>query len=171
MYEKILVTGGAGLVGSHTIDLLIRERGFDKSGQIVALDNFVRGRRENLAWAREHAHDLKLVEGDIRDRKLVNELMQGTDLLIHMAALRITHCAAEPRTAVEVMAMAPFDILEAAVNAKVKKVVAASSASIYGLAEKFPTEESHHPYDNRTLYGAAKIFMGGFCAASTICMG
>ena len=81
--------------------------------------------------------------------------------MFHEAAIRITQCAEEPRLAKEVLVDGTFNVLEACVDAKVKRVVAASSASIYGLAEEFPTGESHHPYDNRTLYGAAKLFNEG----------
>ena len=151
--QKILVTGGAGLIGSHIIDQLVA----GDNPQVVALDNMVRGRRENLAWAMANG-DLTLIEGDIRDRTLVAELMQGVDVVFHQAAIRITQCAEEPRLALEVLADGTFNVLEAAVAAGVKKVVAASSASIYGLAETFPTPEDHHPYNNRTLYGAAKVF-------------
>ena len=87
--------------------------------------------------------------------------MSGVDLLFHQAAIRITQCAEEPRLALEVLVEGTFNVLEAAVQAKVKKVVAASSASVYGLAEEFPTTEKHHPYNNRTLYGAAKAFDEG----------
>lgn len=154
--NRVLITGGAGLVGSHIADLLVREG----VAEIIILDNFTRGRLENLAWAKEHGA-LVIVEGDIRDRKLLAEVMQDVDVVFHQAAIRITQCAEEPRLALEVLADGTFNVLEAAVNAKVKKVVAASSASIYGMAEDFPTTESHHPYNNRTLYGAAKAFNEG----------
>jgi UDP-glucose 4-epimerase len=87
--------------------------------------------------------------------------MEGIDVVFHQAALRITHCAENPRLAIEVLADGTFNILEAAVSARVKKVVAASSASVYGLAEIFPTPEDHHGYHNRTIYGAAKLFNEG----------
>ena len=87
--------------------------------------------------------------------------MSGVDVLFHQAAIRITQCAEEPRLAVEVLVDGTYNVLEAAANAEVRKVVAASSASIYGLAEKFPTDEQHHPYANDTLYGAAKTFNEG----------
>jgi UDP-glucose 4-epimerase len=128
--------------------------------EIVVLDNFVRGRRDNLAWAERHGA-VTVVEGDIRDRALVRRLMRGIDVLFHQAAIRITQCAQEPRLAVEVLVDGTFDVLEAAVEAGVRKVVAASSASVYGLAEAFPTAEDHHPYANDTLYGAAKVFNEG----------
>jgi len=154
--KRILITGGAGLVGSHIADLLVNEG----VSEIIVLDNFTRGQLKNLAWAKEHG-PLVIVEGDIRDRKLLSEVMQGVDIVFHQAAIRITQCAEEPRLALEVLADGTFNVLEAAVKAGVKKVVAASSASIYGMAEEFPTTESHHPYNNRTLYGAAKVFNEG----------
>lgn len=154
--ERVLITGGAGAVGSNLADQIVRAG----ASEIVVLDNFVRGRRENLAWAIENG-TIDLVEGDIRDRAQVAELMQGIDVVFHMAALRITHCAAEPRTALEVMVDGTYNVLEAAIEAGVRKVVAASSASAYGLAVDFPTTEAHHPYANDTLYGAAKVFLEG----------
>jgi UDP-glucose 4-epimerase len=154
--KHILVTGGAGFVGSHIIDHLTTEG----CTEIVAVDNLIRGRSENLAGAVEHGR-VRLVDGDIRDRVLMAELVAGSDIVFHQAALRITHCAAEPRLALEVMIDATFDFLEMCAKHEVEKVVAASSASIYGMAERFPTTEAHHPYDNRTLYGAAKLLNEG----------
>ena len=154
--SRVLITGGAGLVGSHIADLLVAEG----ASEIVVLDNFVRGRRENLAQAASGGR-VTIVEGDIRDAKLLSEVMLGIDVLFHQAAIRITQCAEDPRLALDVLATGTFNVLEAAVNAKVKKVVAASSASVYGMADQFPTAETHHPYNNRTLYGAAKVFNEG----------
>src|SRR6185437_3117508 len=82
-------------------------------------------------------------------------------VVFHQAAIRITQCAAEPRLAMDVLVGGSFNLFEAAVHHKVRRVVAASSASVYGLAESFPTAETHHPYGNRTLYGAAKTFNEG----------
>jgi UDP-glucose 4-epimerase len=101
------------------------------------------------------------VHGDIRDDKLMASLVKAADIVFHQAALRITHCAAEPRLAMEVMVQSTFDLLELCVKHDVEKVVAASSASVYGMAEDFPTTERQHPYNNRTLYGAAKAFNEG----------
>jgi UDP-glucose 4-epimerase len=151
--KRILITGGMGLVGSHIANLLVKEG----AAEIIILDNFTRGRYENLAWAQKHGH-LVIVEGDIRNQSLLADVMQGVDIVFHQAAIRITQCAEEPRLALEVLADGTFNVLEAAVNANVSKVVAASSASVYGMAEEFPTTESHHPYNNRTIYGAAKVF-------------
>jgi UDP-glucose 4-epimerase len=104
---------------------------------------------------------LTIVEGDIRDRACVTETMKGIDVVFHQAAIRITQCAEEPRLALEVLVDGTFNLLEAAVNAGVRKVVAASSASVLGLADSFPTTEQHHPYNNRTIYGASKAYNEG----------
>jgi UDP-glucose 4-epimerase len=154
--QRTLVTGGAGTVGSHIVEQLV-DAG---AAEIVVLDNLVRGRPENLSDAMARG-PVRLVTGDIRDRALVEDLMRGIDVVFHQAALRITQCAEEPRLAVEVMVDGTYNVLEAAVQNKVAKVVAASSASIYGMAEEFPTNERHHPYANDTLYGAAKTFNEG----------
>ena len=154
--QRVLITGGAGLIGSHIADL-VADR---EAAEIVILDNFVRGRRDNLAKAISSGR-VTIVEGDIRDVKLLAEVMEGVDIVFHQAAIRITQCAEEPRLAVEVLADGTFNVVEQAVRANVKRLIAASSASVYGLAEVFPTDESHHPYNNRTLYGAAKAFNEG----------
>ena len=153
---RVLITGGAGLIGSHIADRLAAE----DAGEIVVLDDFSRGREENLAAARAQGK-VTIVRGDICDRALVERAMSGIDVVFHMAAIRITQCAVEPRLAIDVLVNGAFNVVEAAVNARVRKVVAASSASVYGLAEQFPTREDHHPYDNRTVYGSAKLFLEG----------
>lgn len=154
--SKVLVTGGAGFVGSHIVDLLVEEG----CAEVVAVDNLARGRRENLAAALQKG-PVRLVEGDIRDRRLMEQLTDGVDLVFHQAALRITQCAEEPRAALEVMVDATYDLLELCAQRRVRKIIVASSASVYGMAEHFPTSETHHPYNNRTLYGAAKAFNEG----------
>lgn len=154
--SRFLVTGGAGTIGSHIADELVREG----ASEVIVLDNLTRGRLQNLDWALANGN-VRLVEGDIRDRALLAELMRGIDVVFHQAAIRITQCAAEPRLALEVLADGTFNVAEAAVEAGVRKVVAASSASVYGLAEVFPTKEDHHPYDNTTIYGACKVFNEG----------
>jgi UDP-glucose 4-epimerase len=154
--QRCLVTGGAGTIGSTIVDQLVAA----DAAEVIVLDNFVRGRRKNLANALS-AENVRIVEGDIRDRQLVKSLMSGVDLVFHQAAIRITQCAAEPRLALEVLVDGTYEIVEAAADAGVHKVVAASSASVYGLAEQFPTGEQHHPYANDTFYGAAKTFNEG----------
>lgn len=154
--KRILVTGGAGFIGSHIIDALLPE----DCAKIVAVDNMVRGRPQNMAAALSDPR-VSLVEGDITDHGLLSRLIADSDLVFHQAALRITHCAAEPRLAMKVMVDATFDVLDLCVQHKIEKLVAASSASVYGEAETFPTTEAHHSYNNRTLYGAAKAFNEG----------
>jgi UDP-glucose 4-epimerase len=154
--KKILVTGGAGTIGSNLVDLLV-EHG---AGEITVLDNFVRGRMANLATAVPSGL-VRVVEGDIRDAATVREATEGAELVFHLAAIRITQCAEEPRLANEVMVDGTFNVVEAAAQAGVRKVIASSSASVYGLAEQFPTTERHHPYNNDTFYGAAKAFNEG----------
>jgi UDP-glucose 4-epimerase len=153
---RVLITGGAGTIGSNLADLLVRA----DAEEILILDNFVRGRRDNLDWAVANGR-VTIVEGDICDRSLVRDLMRGVDVCFHQAALRITQCAAEPRLALEVLVDGSFNVVEAAAEEDVRRFVAASSASIYGLAETFPTAENHHPYANDTLYGASKTFLEG----------
>ncbi len=155
--SKILVTGGAGLIGSTTIDQLLLN---EKPAEIVILDNMSRGTTRNLENALKDER-VKLVQGDIRDKDLVYKVTEGMDAVIHMAAIRITACAADPREAMEVMCDGTFNVVDAAQKAGVKKVLAASSASILGLADTFPTKEDHHPYNNRTWYGASKIMLEG----------
>ncbi len=157
---RTLITGGAGLIGSHLADLLIR----DGCRDVIVLDNLTRGRAENLREVLGSGR-VTLVEGDIRDRALLARLFDGVDLLFHLAAIRLTHCATDPRLAVGVMVDGTFEVMEAAVTARIPRIVAASSASVYGMAERFPTAESHAPWDNRTLYGAAKVFNEGLLRA------
>jgi UDP-glucose 4-epimerase len=152
----VLVTGGAGLIGSTIVDQL-----FDAgAAEVRVLDNLVRGRMANLATARDHP-GFVFLKGDIRDQDAVARAVAGCDYVFHQAALRITLCAAKPRDCLDVLAGGTLNVFEAAAEAKVQKVVYASSASVYGAAEKYPTDEKHHPYGNRTLYGAAKLFDEG----------
>jgi UDP-glucose 4-epimerase len=153
---RILVTGGAGTIGSHIVDELVAR----DAAEVVVLDDFVRGRRENLASAMTPG-TVRIVEGDIRDRALVRELVGASDLVFHQAAIRITQCAQEPRLALEVLVDGTFNVIEAAAETGVRKLVAASSASVYGMADEFPTSERHHPYANDTFYGASKTFNEG----------
>lgn len=153
---RILVTGGAGTIGSTIVDHLIAAG----AERIDVLDNLVRGRRANIDNA-VATGKVKLVEGDLRDRDLVHDLTRGKDIVFHQAAIRITQCAEEPRLALEVLVDGTFNVFEAAADHGVGKLVAASSASVYGMAEEFPTTERHHHHNNDTFYGAAKSFNEG----------
>jgi nucleoside-diphosphate-sugar epimerase len=152
----VLVTGGAGLVGSHIVDRLVDEG----AGEIRVLDNLVRGRRENLADAMSRK-PIVFLEGDVRDRGAVGRAVSGCDYIFHQAAIRITLCAERPRECIDVLVGGTLNVFEAAATLGVRKVVYASSASVYGGADTFPTDERHHPYNNRTLYGSAKLMDEG----------
>jgi UDP-glucose 4-epimerase len=154
--STIVVTGGAGFIGSATVELLLQAY---HPRKLVVIDNLLRGRGSNLAALRDSR--VTVVESDIRDRGAVGDAMQGADAVIHLAALRITMCAAEPREAFDVMCAGSYNVVEAAQHAGVQKIVAASSASVYGMADHFPTTEDHHPYNDRTWYGVSKTMLEG----------
>ncbi len=155
-YKRALITGGAGLIGSHIADRLVA-RDID---EVVILDNFTRGRKQNIAPAMASGK-VTIIDGDIQDIDLVRRAMEGIDIVFHEAAIRITECAQNPRLAHDVLATGSFNVIEAATAAGVKRLVAASSASLYGQAEEFPTNEHHHGYGNRTIYGATKAYLEG----------
>ena len=155
--STILVTGGAGLVGSATVDLLLRSH---NPARVIVFDNLSRGSRANVESAIRDSR-VELLERDIRNQAAVEAAISGADAVLHLAALRITTCAAEPREAFEVMCAGTYNVVEAAQRAGVRRLVAASTASVYGMADHFPTAEDHHPYNNRTWYGASKVMLEG----------
>lgn len=157
--SRVLITGAAGFVGSHIADLLLAKG----AAKVVGLDNLVRGTLGNVEKAKATGR-FELVEGDVRDRALVGKLTEGADYVFHEAALRITACAANPREGHEVMMDGTFNVLEACAEKKVKKLVVASSASVYGEPDVQPIDETA-VYNNRTLYGAAKIALEHYCRA------
>src|SRR5258707_6558974 len=148
---KILITGGAGFVGSTTADQLLDAGAIE----VRVLDNFIRGNLRNLKSAKKKG-DVVIIEGDIRDPDTVDSAVEGVDYVFHQAALRITRCAEAPREAIQVLIDGTSNVLESAVRHKIKKVVAASSASVYGDPSYLPMDECH-PFNNRTMYGAGKI--------------
>lgn len=150
--SQIIITGGAGFVGSFLVEQLLKEG----AQKVVILDNFFRGSENNIRESLDTGK-VHLIKGDIRNLPLIIEAFSEMDYCFHLAALRITHCAAEPREALSTMYDGTFNVLEACVDHKLKKVVFSSSASVYGQADTFPTSETQHPYNNYTLYGAAKM--------------
>lgn len=149
--SHVLVIGGAGFVGSHIVDQLLEE----PVAKVTVLDNFVRGTRENLAAAAEDER-VRIVDGSVLDRELLGELMADAQYVFHLAALWLFECVHEPRKALEHNVVGTFNVVEAAQQAGVRKVVYSSSASVYGDALFTPMTEEH-PFNNRTMYGATKI--------------
>ena len=150
--KTVLVTGGCGLIGSTIVDQLLADQA---PARIIVVYNLVRGTLLNLESALS-SNRVELQQADIRDFERIRPLFDGVDAVFHQAAIRITLCAEQPRECLDVLVTGTFNVLTACVEAGVQKLVAASSASVYGMADVFPTPESHHPYNNRTWYGSAK---------------
>lgn len=159
--SKILVIGGAGFIGSAVVRRLLAE----EVKEVVIYDNFVRGKMENIA---DVIADPRVrifeVGGDIRDIDILNDAMNGVDYVFHLAAMWLLHCKDYPRTAFEVNIAGTFNVLEACVKNKVKKLVYSSSASVYGDALTVPMTEDH-PFNNKNFYGATKIAGEAMCTA------
>jgi UDP-glucose 4-epimerase len=149
--KRILVTGGAGLVGSHIVDELVRQG----AGEVVVYDSLVRGKPDHLAWAIANGN-VRLVQGDIRDRAALGEAFRGVDLAFHQAAMWLRQCQERPREGIEANVLGTFNVLEACVEAGVQKIVAASSSSVYGDGLYLPTDEVH-PFNNDLFYGMTKV--------------
>lgn len=158
---KILVLGGAGFIGSHVVEELTKEN----VREIVVYDNFTRGSMANL---KETLTDqrVKVYElgGDILHEDILNEAMKGVDYVFHLAALWLLHCQEYPRAAFKVNIEGTFNVIEACVRNKIKRLVYSSSASVYGDALEIPMHESH-PFNNKTFYGATKIAGEQMCRA------
>jgi UDP-glucose 4-epimerase len=151
--KKLLVIGGAGLIGSHTVDMLLKE----DVGEVVVYDNFVRGRTENLAYARQDPRfKVYDIGGDILQSDILEAAMQGIDGVFHFAALWLLQCHEFPRSAFDVNVRGTFNVMEACTKAGVQRLVYSSSASVYGDALSEPMTEDH-PFNNKNFYGATKI--------------
>ena len=159
--SRILVVGGAGFIGSHVVEELLKE----EVKEIVVYDNFCRGTFYNLENALKDPR-VRVFEigGDITQVDILDSAMQGIDHVIHLAALWLLQCYEFPRAAFEVNIKGTFNVLEACVKHKVKRLVYSSSASVYGNALQIPMTEEH-PYNNRTFYGATKIAGEHMCRA------
>lgn len=149
--SKILLIGGAGLVGSHIADQLTKTN----AKEILVFDNFKRGTRANLAFAVKDPR-VNVIEADLTDLSALRKAMDGCDYVFHLAALWLLQCVEDPRAGLDVNVTGTFNVVETAYKTGVKKVVYSSSASVYGDAETVPMTEEH-PFRNRTMYGASKI--------------
>jgi UDP-glucose 4-epimerase len=151
--KKLVVIGGAGLIGSHAVDRLLRE----DVGEIVVYDNFVRGRAENLTAAlRDPRVRVFEIGGDILQTDILEAALEGADGVFHLAALWLLQCHEFPRSAFETNVRGTFNVMEACVKKGVKRLVYSSSASVYGDAVREPMDEDH-PFNNQNFYGATKI--------------
>ena len=148
---KVLVTGGAGFIGSHLVEQLLGAG----ASRVVVIDDLTRGRLENLSSVASNPA-LTFIKGDICDAALIDRASAGIEYVFHQAALRITQCAEDPVRAVKVMVEGTQNVLESAVRHNVRKVLLASSASVYGEPDRLPIHETD-AFNNRTVYGAAKI--------------
>jgi len=151
--STILVTGGAGFIGSYLTEEILKY----SPAKVIIVDNLIRGSFGNMKEFIDNPA-VEFIEGDIKNESLLEKCISQSDYIFHMAALRINACAADPSDGFETMVRAPFTIAELARKYKIKKIIYSSSASVYGLAQHFPTPESDNPYDNQTFYGAAKLF-------------
>jgi len=157
--KKVLVTGGAGFIGSFVVTELLKEN----VGEVVIYDNLARG---DMSYIEEQLKDPRCnyFKGDLRETDLLNTAMTGCDYVIHLAAMWLLHCKDYPRTAFDVNIQGTFNVLEACVNNKVSRLVYSSSASVYGDASEVPMTEEH-PFNNRNFYGASKIACEAMCRA------
>jgi UDP-glucose 4-epimerase len=159
--SKVLVIGGAGFIGGFIIRELLKT----DVAEIIIYDNFVRGKSANIA---DCLHDPRCYiypyGGDIRDIDILDKAFEGVDYVFHLAAMWLLHCKDFPRTAFETNIAGTFNVLEACVKHKVKKLIYSSSASVYGDAVEVPMQETH-PFNNKNFYGATKISGEAMCTA------
>ena len=151
--KRILVIGGAGLIGSHVVEELLKE----DVKEVIVCDNFCRGTVENLKVALKDSRvSIFEIGGDILQTDILDAAMKDVDAVVHLAALWLLQCNEFPRAAFDVNIRGTFNVLEACVANNVKRLVYSSSASVYGDAVEEPMAEDH-PYNNWTFYGATKI--------------
>ena len=151
--KSFLVTGGAGFIGSHLVDMLLEE----DAARVVVFDNFIRGGVHNLEQAMNDDRVVLFeVKGDLSRLDEVNRATRDVDGVFHLASLCLAHCQEYPRSALDVNIGGTFNLLESCVKNNVKRVLFASSSSIYGNAVYSPMDEDH-PFENHNFYGATKI--------------
>lgn len=159
--SKCLVIGGAGFIGGFVVAELLKT----KVKEVVIYDNLTRGKMENIEGSIEDSRvTLFPFGGDIREVDVLDKAFEGVDYVFHLAAMWLLHCKDFPRTAFEVNIAGTFNVLEACVKHKVKKLVYSSSASVYGDALEVPMTEDH-PFNNKNFYGATKIAGEAMCTA------
>jgi UDP-glucose 4-epimerase len=151
--SKILVIGGAGFIGSFVVTELLKH----PVKEVVIYDNFARGNKQYLQeQLKDERCSIFPFGGDIRETDILDTAVQGKDYVISLAAMWLLHCKDYPRTAFDVNIAGTFNVFEACVKHKVKKLIWSSSASVYGDALELPMTEEH-PFNNKNFYGASKI--------------
>jgi len=159
--SKVLVIGGAGFIGGFIVAELLRE----KVKAVIIYDNFARGKMDNIKDSlKDPRCSIFSLGGDIREIDVLDEAMKGVDFVFHLSAMWLLHCKDFPRTAFDVNIAGTFNVLEACVKNKVKKLIYSSSASVYGDAVEVPMTENH-PFNNKNFYGATKIAGEAMCTA------
>lgn len=163
---NVLVTGGAGFIGSHLVDALLARA----ENRVVVLDNWQRGRCENL---RAHAADsrLRVVEGDIREIAVVEDALRGMEVVFHLAAQsNVLGAVSDPRYSMETNVVGTFNVLEAARGAGVRRLVFSSSREAYGEPRALPVREDA-PLLAKNTYGASKVAGEAYCRTYTTVFG
>lgn len=159
--SKVLVIGGAGFIGGFVVRELLKH----DVKEVIIYDNFTRGKYVNINDCLQDPRcTVYPFGGDIRELDILDKAMEGVDYVFHLAAMWLLHCMDFPRTAFDVNIGGTFNVLEACVKHKVKKLVYSSSASVYGDAVEVPMTESH-PFNNKNFYGATKISGEAMCTA------
>ena len=158
---RVLVIGGAGFIGGFVVTELLKH----PVKEVVIYDNFARGKQDNIKDALEDSRcSVFPLGGDVRETDILNAAMKGVDFVFHLAAMWLLHCKDFPRTAFDVNIAGTFNVLEACVNNNIKKLIASSSASVYGDAVQVPMTEDH-PFNNKNFYGSTKIAGEAMCTA------
>ncbi len=159
--KRVLVIGGAGFIGGF----LVRELLKTDVQEVIVFDNFARGKLSNIEDCLEDARcHVAPYGGDVRETDILDKAFEGVDYVFHLAAMWLLHCKDFPRTAFDVNVSGTFNVLEACVKHRVKKLIYSSSASVYGDAVQVPMEETH-PFNNKNFYGATKISGEAMCTA------
>lgn len=156
--SRVFITGGSGLVGSHTVEQLLSR----KVSEIIVYDKYVN--QENLMAVKDRK-EVKVVQGDLSDTSCLRKTMAGTDFVIHLAGLLLLPSMHNQRAALMTNIVDTYALMDLAIDLDVKKIVYASSVSVYGTPDTDQPVTEKAPFLNRTIYGACKIAVEQLCRA------